>query len=242
MPVFVCEFNKNYEVFLSLVYEYVIATFAQGLNLSSLKKIEIVDSLPGSSDGRMVDSNTILLSKRLYDLLSTFDIETLKSNDNFNSIVGTLYHELCHINEQAIMPNIHSFCHNDEIDIEYCVALFWIEYIVELKTNRVLKRNKDKFCNDVALCEWNIDKFNFEDADTSNYFYLIKVLPYVLASCSNDRNYSYFDLIKNASVKNMALELNDAVLESLREYPFDDINKLHKIKTVFINYKNHFIG
>ena len=40
----------------------------------------------------------------------------------------------------------------------------------------------------------------------------------------------------------MALELNDAVLESLREYPFDDINKLHKIKTVFINYKNHFIG
>ena len=140
------------------------------------------------------------------------------------------------------MPNIHSFCHNDEIDIEYCVALFWIEYIVELKTNRVLKRNKDKFCNDVALCEWNIDKFNFEDADTSNYFYLIKVLPYVLASCSNDRNYNYFDLIKNASVKNMALELNDAVLERLREYPFDDINKLHKIKTVFINYKKHFIG
>ena len=66
MPVFVCEFNKNYEAFLSLVYEYVIATFAQGLNLSSLKKIEIVDSLPGSSDGRMVDSNTILLSKRLW--------------------------------------------------------------------------------------------------------------------------------------------------------------------------------
>jgi len=242
MPVFVCKFNKNYELFLSHVYEYIITNFAQDFNLSSLRRIEIVDSLPGLSDGRMVDTNTILLSKRLYDLLSTLDIKVLQSNDDFNSIIGTLFHELCHINEQTIMPNIHSLCYNDEIDIEYCVALFWIEYIVELKTNGVLKRNKDKFCNDVALCEWNIHKFNFEDADTSNYFYLIKVLPYVLASCSIDRNYSCFDLIKNASVKNMALELNDAVLESLKEYPFDDINKLHKIKTVFINYKNHFIG
>ena len=151
MPVFVCKFNKNYELFLSYVYEYIIINFAQNFNLSSLRRIEIVDSLPGLSDGRMVDSNTILLSKRLYDLLTTFDIEVLKSNDNFNSIVGTLYHELCHINEPAIMPNIHSFCHNDEIDIEYCVALFWIEYIVELKTNIVLKMNKEKFCNDVAL-------------------------------------------------------------------------------------------
>ena len=189
----------------------------------------------------MVDANTILLSKRLYDLLSTFDIKLLKNDDNFNSIVGTLYHELCHINEQTIMPNIHSLCYNDEIDIEYCAALFWIEYIVELKTNKALKRNKDKFCNDVASCEWNIDKFNFEDDDTSNYFYLIKVLPYVLASCCNDRNSSYFDSIKNTSVKNIAIDLNNAVLESLREYPFDDINKLHKIKTVLLTYKTQMV-
>ena len=241
MPVFVCEFNKNYEVFLSHVYKYIITNFAQDFNLSSLRRIEIVDSLPGLSDGRMVDANTILLSKRLYDLLSTFDIKLLKNDDNFNSIVGTLYHELCHINEQTIMPNIHSFCCNDEIDIEYCVALFWIEYIVELKTNKALKRNKDKFCNDVALCEWNIDKFNFEDDDTSNYFYLIKVLPYVLASCCYDRNSSYFDSIKNTSVKNIAIDLNNAVLESLREYPFDDINKLHKIKTVLLTYKTQMV-
>lgn len=237
MPVFVCKFNKNYELFLSHVYKYIITNFAQDFNLSSLRRIEIVDSLPGLSDGRMVDANTILLSKRLYDLLSTFDIKLLKNDDNFNSIVGTLYHELCHINEQTIMPNIHSLCYNDEIDIEYCAALFWIEYIVELKTNKALKRNKDKFCNDVASCEWNIDKFNFEDDDTSNYFYLIKVLPYVLASCCNDRNSSYFDSIKNTSVKNIAIELNNAVLESLREYPFDDINKLHKIKTVLLTHK-----
>lgn len=90
MPVFVCKFNKNYELFLSHVYKYIITNFAQDFNLSSLRRIEIVDSLPGLSDGRMVDANTILLSKRLYDLLSTFDIKLLKNDDNFNSIVGTL--------------------------------------------------------------------------------------------------------------------------------------------------------
>lgn len=242
MPVFVCKFNKNYELFLSHVYKYIITNFAQDFNLSSLRKIEIVDSLPGSSDGRMVDANTILLSKRLYDLLSTFDIKLLKKDDNFNSIVGTLYHELCHINEQTIMPNIHSICYNDEIDIEYCVALFWIEYIVELKTNAALKRNKDNFCDDVALCDWKISKFNFEDADTSNYFYLIKVLPYVLANCYNQKSLTYFDKIKNVIVRNMAIELNDAVLDVLKLYPFDDIDKLHKIKTVFLTYKKHLVG
>lgn len=242
MPTFVCKFNKNYEVFLSHVYEYIIANFAQGFNLSSLNKIEIVDSLPGSNDGRMVDANTILLSKRLYDLLSIFDIKLLQNDDNFNSIVGTLYHELCHINEQTIMPNIHSICYNDEIDIEYCVALFWIEYVVELKTNAALKRNKDKFCDDVALCDWEISKFNFEDADTSNYFYLIKVLPYVLANYYNQKSFSYFSKIKNVIVRNMAIELNDAVLDVLKLYPFDDINKLHKIKTIFLTYKKHLVG
>lgn len=241
MPIFVCKFNKNYEVFLIHIYKYIIANFAQDFNLSSLRKIEIVDSLLGTSDGRMVDANTILLSKKSYDLLSTFDIEVLKSNDNFNSIVGTLYHELCHINEQTIMPNIHSICYNDEIDIEYCAALFWIEYIVELKTSTALKRNTDEFCNDVALCDWKISKFNFEDADTSNYFYLIKVLPYVLANHCNGRNLNYFYLIKNTSVKNMAIELNDAVLEGLKAYPFDDINKLNKIKTILLTYKNQLV-
>lgn len=242
MPTFVCEFNKNYEVFLSHIYKYIVTNFAQDFNLSSLKKIEIVDSLPGSSDGRMVDDSTILLSKRLYDSLPIFDITLLKNDDNFNSIVGTLYHELCHINEQTIMPNIHSICYNDEIDIEYCVALFWIEYIVELKTNVALKRNKDKFCDDVALCDWEISKFNFEDADTSNFFYLIKVLPYVLANCYNQKSSSYFGKIKNIIVRNMAIELNDAVLDVLKTYPFDDINKLDKIKTVFLTYKKHLVG
>ena len=140
------------------------------------------------------------------------------------------------------MPNIHSICNNDEIDIEYCVALFWIEYVVELKTNAALKRNKDKFCDDVALCDWEISKFNFEDADTSNYFYLIKVLPYVLANCYNQKSLTYFDKIKNVIVRNMAIELNDAVLDVLKLYPFDDINKLHKIKTIFLTYKKHLVG
>lgn len=237
MPIFVCEFNKNYEIFLAEVYEYVVSNFARDFNLSSLNKIEIEESLPGLSDGRMIDPNNILLSKRLYDLLPILDIASLYGNDDFDSIVGALCHELCHINEQSVMPSIHEICYNEIKDINYCVALFWIEYIVETKTNAKITRNKSNFCKDVALCNWNIIKFNYEDADTSNYFYLIKILSYVLANCQMP---TYSNTIKNTTVKNMVIELYDAISQIKGLYPFDSINNLDEIKRIFLSYKKQF--
>ncbi len=239
MPTFVCKFNKNYEVFLKHVYEFVIENFAKDFNLSVLNKIEIVPSLPCLSDGR-IEGTTILLSKRLYDLLPTLDLDLLRDNDDFNLIISTLYHELCHLNEQTILPNIHAICNRDDIDIDYFVAQFWIEYIVEIKTNAVFKRNKSNFCDDIALNEWKINNADYDTQNTTNYFYLIKVLPYALAYYHNEKS-DYVARIKNPIVRNMTVELYDALSNIQNEYPVDDMNSLNEIKRIFLTYQKTFL-
>ena len=239
MATFLCKFNKNYEVFLKLVYKYVVDNFAKDFNLSVLNKVEIVPSLPCSSDGRIEGTN-ILLSKRLYDLLPTLDLDLLRDNNDFDLIVSTLYHELCHLNERTILPNIHAICNRDDIDIDYFVAQFWIEYIVEIKTNAVFKRNKSKFCDDIALNEWKINKADYDTQNTTNYFYLIKVLPYALAYCHNQKS-DYVVQIKNPIVRNMVIELYDAISNVQNKYPVDDMNSLNEIKRIFSTYQKTFL-
>ena len=239
MPTFVCKFNKNYEVFLKHVYEYVVKNFVKDFNVSVLNKIEIVPSLPCSSDGRIEGTN-ILLSKRLYDLLPTLDIDLLRDNNDFNLIVSTLYHELCHLNERTILPNFHAICNRDNIDIDYFVAQFWIEYIVETKTNAIFKRNKSKFCDDIAINEWKINKADYDTQNTTNYFYLIKVLPYALAYCHNQKS-DYVAQIKNPIVRNMVIELYDAISNVQNKYPVDDMNSLNEIKRIFSTYQKKFL-
>lgn len=240
MPTFVCKFNKNYEVFLKHVYEYVVENFAKDFNLSVLNKIEIVPSLPCLSDGRIEGTN-ILLSKRLYDLLPALDLDLLRDNNDFNFIVSTLYHELCHLNEQTILPNIHAICNRDDIDIDYFVAQFWIEYIVETKTNAIFKRNKSKFCDDIAINGWKINKADYDTQNTTNYFYLIKVLPYALAYCHNQKS-DYVAQIKNPIVRNMVIELYDAISNIQDKYPVDDMNSLNEIKRIFFTYQKTFLN
>lgn len=239
MPTLVCKFNKNYESFLKDVYEYVVENFAKDFYLSVLNKIEIVPSLPCSSDGKIEGTN-ILLSKRLYDLLPTLDPDQLRDNDDFNLIVSTLYHEFCHLNEQTILPNIHAICNRVDIDIDYFVAQFWIEYIVETKTNSVFKRNKSKFCDDIALNEWAINKADYNTQNTTNYFYLIKVLPYALACCQNEKS-DYVVRIKNPIIRNMVVELYDAISNIQNKYPVDDMNSLNEIKRIFLTYQKTFL-
>ena len=239
MPTFVCKFNKNYEVFLKHVYEYVVENFAKDFDLSVLNKIEIVPSLPCLSDGRIKGTN-ILLSKRLCDLLPALDLDLLKDNNDFNFIVSTLYHELCHLNEQTILPNIHAICNRDDIDIDYFVAQFWIEYIVETKTNAIFKRNKSKFCDDIAINGWKINKADYDTQNTTNYFYLIKVLPYALASCHNQKS-DYVAQIKNPIVRNMVIELYDAISNIQDKYPVDDMHSLNEIKRIFSTYQKTFL-
>ena len=87
------------------------------------------------------------------------------------------------------------------------------------------------------MSDWKINKFNLDDDNTSNYFYLIKVLSYVLADLQSKKDFTILEKFKNPIVGNMAVELNDVVLDVLKLYPFDDIKKLHKIKSVLLAYE-----
>ena len=101
---------------------------------------------------------------------------------------------------------------NTSIKEGYRKAEFFVEENLEKETKKVLVVDDEQAIIDVLV--YNLKKEGYETLEATD----------------------------GVTAVNMALELNDAVLESLKEYPFDDINKLHKIKTVFINYKNHFIG
>ena len=54
---------------------------------------------------------------------------------------------------------------------------------------------------------------------------------------------AHYFILSEANLRKIldSTDLNNAVLESLREYPFDDINKLHKIKTVLLTYKTQMV-
>lgn len=200
----------------------------------------MVKGLPGESDGRMTDAHSILISSRLYNQLPTLDINNLQGNEKFQLIVRTLFHELCHISEITTMPKIHrySFSHKN---IGYMIALFWIEYIVERKTCAKINSQIDELCIDAAENDWSISKLNFTDADCSNYFYLTKVLAYVIARVRATGEMTiYLKTIRNPIVKSMIYELNKEVTHLEVLYPFDNMEILNEIKRLFEKYWESF--
>jgi len=237
----ICRFNHKYEVFLKDLFDYVITRYGNGLELSKLKSIEMVKSLSNESDGRMIDEKSIQISSRLYKHLPTLDVSDLHYNDTFKIIVKTFYHELCHISEISVMPQIHQYGFSQE-GINFMVALFWIEYIVERKSYAIINLYDNKLCTDVAKNRWNISKLNYDEADCSNYFYLTKVLPYVIARIQVDGSANtYIKTIKNPIVQSMVYELNNEVLRIEVFYPFDGIENLRGIHELFEKYFDFFM-
>ena len=51
---------------------------------------------------------------------------------------------------------------------------------------------------------------------------------------------TYSNTIKNTTVKNMVIELYDAISQIKGLYPFDSINNLDEIKRIFLSYKKQF--
>lgn len=241
MPKIICSFNLNYENFLKELYAHIINEYGYDLKLSELHEIEIVKFLTNDSDGRMIDEHTIHISARLYNQLPVLDIKRLHGDSIFDLIIGTLYHELCHIGEIFTMPSLHQYAFAQD-GVDYMIALFWIEYIVGAKANKEIIRDKSVFCTNVAKRAWNIKKLNFEDSDCSNFFYLTKVAPYVISYMRIiDSMDAYLETVKNPIVNSLFFELNNEVsrLESL--YPFDDINLLRGIENIFSNHWDHFM-
>jgi len=119
-----CQYSPQLDCFLKDLVEYVLDSYGNQLLLDDLEEIELIKDLPGSSDGRVIEGGKkILLSSRLFSLLPTYEVSELLEDENYRLIVNTLYHEMGHVSDMKIMPNIYAAAQNLKNENVTCVLL-----------------------------------------------------------------------------------------------------------------------
>lgn len=104
-----CDFNAEYEPLLKKIVEYALENYGNGLNVNTLKEIELVDKqlFPYSTEGKLVGKDKIVLSSETFELLPCLEISQLYDDINFKAIVNTVIHEIGHLTDYIRMPNLY---------------------------------------------------------------------------------------------------------------------------------------
>lgn len=238
-----CLYNQEYHIFFNEVVKYVLNKYGKQLNIATLQEIELVDknTFQYETDGKVINNNKIVVTSRLYELLPSFDIQLLICDNNFKLLCKVIYHEMGHINDMILMPQLYGCVLNSKrIDDNYIASLFWLEYIAEKRTAGLENVNDMELCDEFVKRKWKCTKLNIDTVNDKNFFYLTKVLPYFLArTLDKSIRKKYLDVIENkllvryieeVSVEVEYLELlgsfdSPALLKNLYEI----INKYYKI-------------
>ena len=133
----VCKYNKDLEIFLKQVVQYVIDNYGDNLKLNKLKIIELVkkEEFAYSTDGKTCDDGTkIIVTSRLYELLPTLNLQQLQGDENLEALINTLYHEMIHVTDWNNMPNLYSAVITMNNSKHYLPGLFWL-----VQRNKFLK-------------------------------------------------------------------------------------------------------
>lgn len=205
MKIF-CLYNQDFHVFLNQVVEYILNKYGNQLNITTLEEIELVNknTFEYDTDGKIISKNKIVVTSRLYELLPSLDILSLITNSDFKLLCNTIYHEMGHINDMALMQQLYGcVLNNDKIDTNYIASLFWLEYIAEKRTAGLENVNDMEMCDKFIKRKWKCSIFNLNSANDNNFFYLIKILPYFLArTLDRDIRNQYLDAINNELLVN----------------------------------------
>lgn len=183
MKIF-CLYNMEYHVFLNKVVGYVLSQYGDKLNIATLEEVELVNKnvFEYETDGKTISNSKIIVTSRLYELLPSFDIQSLLENNDFKLLYNTIYHEMGHINDMIVMPQLYDCVLNcEKINGNYIVCLFWLEYIAEKRTAGLENVNDMDICDQFVDRKWECSFFNLNSTNDKNFFYLNKVLPYFLA-------------------------------------------------------------
>lgn len=240
----VCKYSTELESFLREVVQYTLNEYGEGLKLSRLKRIELMDKseFEIAKDGSMCEEGTkIIVTSRLYDLLPTYDIDELLENLEFKMIVSTMYHEMVHVSDWCDYPKIYAIGDAMEDMKNALPALFWLEYLAEKRSCKVCDVNKKEFCEQFVNNKWHSYKSDWTSFDTSNFFYLNKVIPYFLAGITEKetRNY-YLNRIDNKLLVEYIQKLFLEVEKLEQLLPFDDIDKLRGLYEIMDEYFKKF--
>lgn len=235
-----CLYNQKFHIFLNEVVELILDRYGSQLDIDTLEEIELVNKneFEYDTDGRIINSHKIIVTSRLYELLPTLDIEKLNDNKNYKILRQTLYHEMGHINDMVLMPNLYKCAFREDDSKERIVSQFWLEYIAERRSDGFEGIKNFDLCNDFVKQNWECTLKDFHsNFNSSNFAYLIKALPYFMAATRDfDIKNTYISQLKNILLIEFIKELDNEILNLENRKLFDDVavlTDLYNIINIF---------
>lgn len=219
--------NSKEEEFIDDVINYIVVKYSDKITINQLKKIEVVDELPGGSSGRAERNKMILARKNGLEILNNkkYDESKIDADDGIKSMVSTIYHELWHISTWKQYEYMYEYVLDKKNDnITAYAFMFWIEYIANIETAFMEVENiMKKFCEKFVHKKWHRIE--------GGYSYFIKALPYYLAY---SRYLNCFDeftrYIEFQELRSAVLDFYKVSNNLLQDKKLQDIDKALVIK------------
>lgn len=218
------------KIFIDKVLKYISDNYSDKLNIQKLRKIEIVDKLPGGSSGRTIRDKVILSRKNGIDRVKGLCPDKLGIDNSImlRDIISTIYHELWHVSTWDNFVYLYEYVldENNEDWNTILAYLYWIEYLAHVETVFMeVPEVMRKFCKEFVYREW---KNTYDE-----YFYFVKVLPYYLIRSQ------YLNLYDELTQKITSNKLRQAVYDFdckskllLHNSNVDDIEKANDLKSM----------
>ncbi len=239
MKVF-CRYSLQLDSFFKNVVKYVFAIWGNGLCLDNLEEIELIDAKTFSydTDGQTVPGGKkIILTSRLYDKISVYDIQQLNNNENFKLIVNTLYHEMGHVSDMQTMPKIYAAASNFGSIKQMLPAFFWAEYLAEKRSSTKGIVDHSDYCTDFVKRQWKCYQFDFETPTEQNFFYLCKTISYYLGRTTQSNTREVYDgKMSNPLLQEFVIVMRQELLCLESKQPFDDVETLSNLYFIMNKY------
>lgn len=236
----VCRYDADLQRFLNEVVDFCMDKYGKGLQLKQLQEIELKEKseLNYKKDGMICENGEkIVLSSRLYEMLPRLDIEKLSNNDTFKLLIYSLYHEMCHVSDFEIYPQLYHRAVHTQNKWDALAMIFWLEYLVEKRCCQRLGIIEcelyEQFKNKKLCC--NI--FDTITGDVSNFFYFSKCLSYLVARIMwGEGKNEYLQQISDLLLKEYVEKLVEELSKLEKQGFFDDENKLSQLIFIMKRY------
>lgn len=245
-----CSYSQELHEFLNKAVELVMNKYGTQLNLITLKEIELIkkEEIPYETDGKVLNASKIIVTSRLYELLPTLEVDALSGNDDFGMLRKTLYHEMGHINDMTLMPQLYNCIlesfESRKIKSDSIVSLFWVEYVAEKRTAFFENIYNLDICDDFVKRKWHCSIADpYTHYSEKNFFYLTKLLPYFMARTNKkDLREQYLNRIENKLLIQYINEMDNEVRFLETKGIFDDVYFLKRLYTIIDKYCKAFMN
>lgn len=236
----VCEYDADLQRFLKEVVDLCIAKYGEGLHLKQLREIELKNksAFDYEKDGNICENGEkIVLSSRLYEMLPTLDIKKINNNDKFKVLIYSLYHEMCHVSDFEMYPNLYYRAMHTQNKWDALAMIFWLEYLVEKRCCQRLGIIEcelyEQFQSEKLCC--NI--FDITTGNVSNFFYFTKCISYLVAKIMwGEEEKEYLQKICDRLLREYVEELVEELSKLENQGFFDEENKLTQLTFIMKQY------